>query len=81
MPQYSNGDEKKYFPTVIAALIVAAIAIASFIYSFIKGGDTADLSQPAGNGTSVVKLNPGSTVPTPKSAPSVTSPTIPAPAN
>ena len=45
MPQYKKGDEKKFFPTVIAALIVAAVAIASFIYSVVKNNDDSKIGQ------------------------------------
>ena len=81
MPQYQKGDEKKYFPTVIAAVIVAAIAIAAFIFSLVKTSDTAQLNQPAGSASNVVKLNPGADLQTPKSAPAVTAPTTPPPSN
>lgn len=81
MPQYSKGDEKKYFPTVIAALIVAAIAIASLIYSSIKNSDDAKIDEPLDNGSAVMKLSPGSNVQTPKSVPNVPAPTTPPPSN
>ncbi|MCX6734421.1 MAG: hypothetical protein NTZ25_00750 [Candidatus Peregrinibacteria bacterium] len=80
MPEYKKGDEKKFFPTAIAALIVAAIAIASFIYSVVKTGDNAKVTQPSNN-SPVMKLNPGAGVQTPTTAPSVPSPTTPPPAN
>jgi|GEM_PF-2486798 len=81
MPQYSKGDEKKYFPTVIAALIIAAIAISGFIYSMVKGQDDAKIGQPFDEKPGIVKLSPGSNTPTPKTAPSVPSPTTPPPSN
>lgn len=66
----------KYSKTVIAALIVVAIAIAWFIYSSAKNGSDSKPTQP-----NVVKLNPGADLQTPKSAPSVTAPTTPPPSN
>lgn len=81
MPQYKRGDEKKFFPTIIAALIVAAVAISGFIYSFIKNGDDSKIGQPLEKNSPVIELNPGAGVQTPKSAPSVTSPTTPPPTN
>ena len=35
MPTYKKGSEKKYFPSVIAALAVLSAAIGFFIYSLI----------------------------------------------
>ncbi len=81
MPQYKKGDEKKFFPTVIAALIVAAVAIASFIYSVVKNGDDSKIGQPLDNDSSIIKLNPGSDLQTPTTAPSVPTPTTPPPVN
>lgn len=81
MPEYKKGDEKKYFPSIIAALIVAAIAIASFIYSFVKNGDDSKIGQPLEKNSPVIKLNPGADLQTPTTAPSVPSPTTPPPTN
>ncbi len=79
MPEYVKGEERKYFPAVIAALIVGAIAVASLIFSFIKAGDNsvADL----GIGDGAIKLSPGDGLPTPNSAPNITAPTAPPPSN
>lgn len=72
---------KYYSNIVIAAVIVAAIAIATFIYSIARNGDDGKIEQPLYNSSSAVKLSPGSSVPTPKTAPNVTPPTTPPPAN
>lgn len=56
--------------TIIAAVIVIAIAIAAFIYS--------NVMQPSAK---QIELSPGADLQTPKSAPSVTPPTMPPPAN
>ena len=58
--------------TIIAALIVIAIAIAAFIYS--------NVMQPSAK-NAPIELNPGADIQTPKGAPSVTPPTMPPPAN
>lgn len=71
----------KYSKTFIAAMIVVAIAIATFIYSIARNGDDGKVEQPLDNGSSAVKLSPGANVPTPKTAPNVTPPTTPPPAN
>ncbi len=34
-PKYSEGDEKSYLPTVIAILIVIAVAISTFVISIL----------------------------------------------
>lgn len=75
MPEYVKGEEKKYFPAVIAALIIGAIAIASLIFSLIKAGDNSEKDLGIGDG--VVKLNPDANLATPNSAPNVAPPTNP----
>ena len=45
MPKYKNGDEKKYFPGIVAALIVIALAVASFVYSLITAGEKERLEE------------------------------------
>lgn len=35
---YSSGDEKKYFPAVIAALIAVAVIVGFFVYNSLKTG-------------------------------------------
>lgn len=79
MPEYVKGEEKKYFPAVIAALIIGAIAIASLIFSLIKVGDNSDNELGIGDG--VVKLNPDASLATPNSAPNVAPPTSPPTSN
>ena len=66
---------------VIAALIVVAIAIASFIYSFVKNSDDAKIDESMKNGSAVIELSPGSNVQTPKSYPKVPVPTTPPPSS
>lgn len=39
MPKYKEGDENKYFPSVIAILFVIAVALGTFIVSLISQGD------------------------------------------
>lgn len=79
MPEYVKGEERRYFPAVIAALIIGAIAIASLIFSLINAGDNSE--QDLGIGDDVVKLNPDASLATPNSAPNVAPPTSPPPSN
>ncbi len=81
MPQYKKGDENKFFPTVIAALVVAAVAIASLIYSIVKNSDDSKLGKPFENDSSIMELNPNMNLQTPQSTPSVVAPTTPPPTN
>lgn len=37
--KYKKGDENKYFPAVIAGLVVVAVALASFVVSLVKNAD------------------------------------------
>lgn len=39
MPTYKDGDEKSYFPALIAGLLVVAVSLATFIFSLIRGSD------------------------------------------
>lgn len=38
MPTYNEGDEKNYFPMMLAALVVVALAIATFIFNLVSPG-------------------------------------------
>lgn len=39
MPEYQPGSEKKYFPAVVAALIVIGVVVATFVYNLIFASD------------------------------------------
>lgn len=77
MPKYVQGEEKKYFPMMIAALIAGAIVIAGFIYSLVKNADKTKIGSSKVN---VMELSPGGKTAMPKTAPYVAPPTTPPPA-
>ncbi len=77
MPNYQNGDENSYFPVVIAALIVIAVAIASFVMSFLFGTDDLLESILIGDSKGVVTVNPGTSGVFPTSEPNVIPPDTP----
>ena len=73
---YNNGDEKKYFPSIIAALIVLASAIGVFVYSLFNTtpGDLEPVSvEITENGESIIQ-------PVDMGVP-ITSPHVPEPVN
>ena len=78
MPKkYQKGDENTYFPKVLAALIVFALAIATFIFSFVSKGpeDLEDyIIDEDKNG--VINVSPGAGLATPSAPPSVVPPTF-----
>ena len=67
MPQYSKGDENKYFPAVIASLVVVGFGLSSIIYAFLK-------TTPAEIEDDII-LNPSSFSTFPTSAPNLNPPT------
>ncbi len=78
MPKYKKGDEKEYFPKLIAILIVIAIAIGTFIVSLITGGEKQVLED-AFIEKSDEGVNPTAAGPFPKSQPNVAAPGYPPP--
>lgn len=82
MPTYNKGDEKKYFPMVIAALIVLAVAIAGFVFSLVsKSPQEIDgvIIEESEDGTIMVSPGPG--LATPEGPPNLPMPTSPPPSN
>lgn len=81
MPKYKKGDENKYFTTVIAALIIIAVAIATFVYSLLKSGPEDVGGILLENVDGVTTANPSGGLATPTSEPFVAPPTTPPPSN
>ncbi len=78
MPDYVKGEEKKYFSILIAALIIIALAIGSFIYALVTNNEKENLEEiliENDNGT--IKLSPGPGLATPTSEPNIPQPTAP----
>ncbi len=75
---YQESSEKKYFPAIVAALIVLSAAIGYFVYSLVTGFDTSITPEVVIEETDgIVRVNPGdSNIPTspPYVTPPVTSP-------
>jgi len=74
MPNYNEGDENKFFPAVIAALLVIGLGLGTFIYSLINadpdpldnfGGHTVEVEEIDG----VPHVNPGDGLAVPDAAP------------
>lgn len=81
MPKYIKGEEKKYFPTVIAILIILATAIGFFIYSIVTGPIDKSLKEVLvdDDGIINIQLNPGPDLAQPKIEPNIEQPTTPPP--
>jgi len=81
MPTYKKGDEKDYLPTVLAALVIIAVLVASFIFSLVKG-DTGTLEKDllqVEDGVSF--MNPDESMNVPSGPPILAEPTTPPPIN
>lgn len=76
---YKKGDENTYFPTMIAALVVIALAIAAFIYSFIKTTPVDLMLEPSAVSVGGEMAAPSSVGPS--APPSIPFPTEPPPSN
>jgi hypothetical protein len=76
---YKKGDENTFFPTMIAALIVIAIAIAAFIYSFVRTTPDDLMLEPVAVSVSSDSAAPSSVGPS--APPSIPFPTEPPPAD
>ncbi|MBI4235359.1 hypothetical protein HY604_03610 [Candidatus Peregrinibacteria bacterium] len=76
----SVGFLKKYFISIIAALIVIAVAVASFVYSLIVGTEdnSAFLIEKTDTGIMIVEPGAGAV---PSGPPNVEAPTSAAPLN
>lgn len=79
MPKYVKGEENKYFPGIVAALVILASAIGFFIYSLVTGPADKNLEKVLVEDEGVVKLNPGSGLAVPTSEPNIEQPTTPPP--
>lgn len=79
MPKYVKGEEKKYFPGIVAALVILASAIGFFIYSIVTGPVDKNLEKALIEEDEVVKLNPGAGLAVPTSEPNIDQPTTPPP--
>ncbi|MEK7672259.1 MAG: hypothetical protein AAB373_00085 [Patescibacteria group bacterium] len=75
MPKYQTGDEKKYFSGIVAALIVISIAVASFIYSLIAGGEKNRLEEEYIETEG--GIDPSGNMGFPTQAPNIVQPTMP----
>lgn len=71
---------KKYFISIIAALIVIAVAVATFVYSLVVGSQDNEVFLIEENENGIVTVDPGSGV-APSGPPNVEPPTEPAPSN
>jgi hypothetical protein len=69
MPQYSKGDENKYFPTTIAALVVVGFALSSIVFAFLK-------TEPEDVADDII-LNPSDLSSFPEHKPNLAPPTAP----
>ncbi len=79
MSKYEKGSERKYFVSVVACLIVVAIAVSAFIFSIFKSDkdDLLDFLVETIDG--VPYVNPGPGMQTPDGPPNVSPPTYPPP--
>lgn len=78
MTDYIKGEEKKHFSTIIAALIIIAVAIGSFIYALVTNDEEDNLEEILiENDGGTVKLSPGPGLATPTSEPNIPQPTSP----
>jgi hypothetical protein len=77
MPQYQDGDEKKYFATVIAALVIIAIAVATFIFSLVRSDKDDFLEFLVEDVNGVPHVSPGPGMPVPDGPPNIPPPTSP----
>lgn len=73
-----------YFPKMIAALIVIAVALASLVYSLVKSEPSDEnieglIIEKSDDGT--ILVNPSDDMPVPTSPPNITPPTAPPPNN
>lgn len=71
---------KKYFASIIAALIVIAVAVASFVYSLVINSQDNEAFLIEETDTGIVTVDPGFGV-TPAGPPNVEPPTESAPSN
>ena len=80
MPTYRKGDEKKYFPFIIGALLALSAAVGYFIYSLVytTPGDLNPVVVEERDGTTFV--NPGGAE-VPTYAPNIEPPVTPPPGN
>lgn len=72
---------KKYFASIIAALIVIAVAVASFAYSLVINSQDNEAFLIEETDTGIVTVDPGEGGAVPSGPPNVDAPTSPAPAN
>ena len=79
MTQYQEGDEKKHFATIIAALVIVAIAVATFIFSLVKSDKDDFLEFLIEDINGVPHVSPGPGMLTPEGPPNVPPPTSPPP--
>ena len=80
MPTYKKGSEKKYFPSVIAALAVLSAAIGFFIYSLITHFEKPILEELLiEDEDGVIYVSPGGGGPFPTDLPNTPEPTTPTP--
>lgn len=77
MPSYRDNEEKKYFPTMIAALAVIAVAIASFVISILFSTDNQLEPILIGGSDGMVTVDPGEAGIFPTSEPYVIPPENP----
>lgn len=72
---YEKGDENKYFPTVIAALIVLAVVIGGVVFTLLNGApenlDQLIITEENG----VTMIDPGPGLATPDGPPNIDQPT------
>ena len=77
MPKYKAGDENRYFPTMIAALIVIAIALATFVVTFLFGTDKNLDEVLIGNMEGISTADPGEAMTFPTAEPNLIPPENP----
>ena len=76
---YKKGDENKYFPAIVAALLVIAIGLGTFIYNALMVPESDYEEILIEETASGISVSPGNAQPT--APPSYEQPTFPPPSN